>query len=319
MKSIHKKLVIFLLCLISSLSLVPELFAYEIKEVPVEIEENFVLQPSKVEVKLKPGETTEKEITITNRTSGEKIFNVKVEDFSGSDDPSKTVIILGDERGPYSLKDYLKPEVDEFVLKPKEQIRFKVKVELPSDATPGGLFGTVLISSGNQVNTENGESSGTTIVSELASLFFVRVEGDVVEEGTLEDFRISGTQGFWREKAPEDFEILFRNKGNVYLNPYGYIEIKNLFGMKVAELEVQPYFSLPDSLRARKIFWQGGNMFGKYTATVYLNRGYENIVDEKSTTFWVIPLKTIGIIFVIVFGILCIGRWFLSKYQITRK
>ena len=296
-------------------------FAYEIKEASVDIEENFVLQPGKIEVEINPGGEAEKTLTVTNRTSKTKLFNIKISDFSGSDNPSNAVVIHKDgEKGPYSLKDYIKPELTEFTLKPKEQIIFSVLISIPKDATPGGLFGTILVSSGNTLSRDQElQSGGTNIISELAALLFVRVSGKAIENGELRDFKIAGGRKYWFDKSPESFDILYKNDGNVYLNPYGYIQIKNIFGGDIAKLEVEPYFSLPDSLRLRKIQWSGSNLFGKYSATLHLNRGYEDIVDKKTVTFWVIPTMPIVYVFSGLFIIILVIKLILSKFKITIK
>jgi hypothetical protein len=60
-------------------------------------------------------------------------------------------------------------------------------------------------------------------------------------------------------------------------------------------------------------------LFGRYTATAYINRGYDNIVDEVSVSFWVLPWKVIGgaflIIFLTIFGI----RTFLKRFEFKRR
>ena len=90
----------------------------------------------------------------------------------------------------------------------------------------------------------------------------------------------------WYEKGPIKMNILFNNTGSIHLNPYGEIRIHNLFGEEVGFIELEPWFALPKSLRSREVTWDRELLFGRYTATAYVNRGYDDIVDEVSTTFW---------------------------------
>ena len=179
-------------------------FAYEIRGVNVETHGDFVLSPAKIDVALEPGSTATEYLTVTNRQEKEMTFSVGIEDFKGSQDPGKAIFLLGQEKGPYSLKDFLKPEVLTFTLKPKQMITFPVAVSVPKDASPGGLYGSVLISSVPPA----GGAGGAIAVSRLGALFFVRVNGDAHEEGKLMNFNLNGASQFFYQKGPFSFEFL---------------------------------------------------------------------------------------------------------------
>jgi len=294
------------------------LYAFTIQDVSVEEQGDFILEPAKIEVELSAGESMTKSIVITNRTGETRTFNIEIEDFTGSQDPSRTVVLLGNKEGPYTLRDYLKPEVREFVIKSKQKIILPVTITAPFDAEPGGRYGSILVSSYSPGNIEEG-ASGTKVISRLGALFFVRVSGDVNEEGALEDFRIGGDKRFFGDKGPDSFELLFRNDGSVHLNPYGFIRVTNIAGVSVDEIEVEPYFALPDSLRFREIAWSKELLLGRYKATAFINRGYDDIVDEQSLIFWVIPWKIVVSTLVIIVLIALIVKWFFSRFEFKKK
>jgi hypothetical protein len=162
---------------------------------------------------------------------------------------------------------------------------------------------------------------GTTrspIIARIGTLFFITVPGAVEKSGELKDFSVVGDK-IWYEKGPIDLSVLFENKGSVHLNPYGEIRIKNFFNEEVGFVELDPWFSLPKSLRSREVSWDRELLFGRYTATAYINRGYEDVVDEMSTTFWVLPWKIVGGIFFTLFIILFSIRFFLKTFEFKRK
>jgi hypothetical protein len=287
----------------------------------VEVRNDFVLGPGKTELFMDPGDSQGRELVVTNRTGRDVLFKIEVEDFVGSRDPSRTTILLGDERGPYSLRDYLNIERGEFTLKHGERARVAVTVRVPFDAEPGGRYGTVLLSAQpppGSLETEAGAArGGAKIITRLGTLFFVRVSGDIAEDGSLKAFRTLGKKFF--SSGPIPFEVLYENNGSVHLNPYGIIEITNILGRKVGEIEVDPWFAMPDSLRFREIKWNKTFLFGRYQAQAKINRGYGDIIDEAGAIFWVIPWRILLAIFATLFLIVLFVKSILSRFEFKRK
>ncbi len=296
--------------------------AIEIKDAPVEIRNDFVLEPAKQEVILKPGEKTTKTLSVTNRTDRQQTFTVSIEDFQGSKDPGRVVVLLGNDKGPYSLKDYIKPEVSTFKLGSKQTATINVAINIPADAEPGGKFASVLVSSQPSNTSADTNDNEARTISRLGALYFVRVAGHVKEDADLKDFRLSGSSKPFYEKGPFTFEALFENNSSVHLIPQGHIEVKNMFGHKVKDLDIPPFFSLPASLRSATVTWDSGFALGRYTATAVIDRGYQenpDVTDTKTIAFWVLPWKIlVGIILaiIIVFFIL---RKVTGSFEIKRK
>lgn len=300
-------------------------FAYQVtthEDIP--IFNDFVVGPTKHEFFLEPGQTGSVELSVMNRLGREMQFQVNVEDFTGSYDPEQTVVLLGDTKGPYSLRDYVKPEITEFTLSHGQKIYFKVEVAIPEDAEAGGRYGAVVVSTNPSPPALAGQpeaaTSGIQIKTRIASLFFVRVPGEVQEQGFLKNFQLENPPkyGFYN-RGPIEFGIAFQNDGSVHLVPYGIIEVRNLLGKKVGETKVDPYFAMPSSLRTRKVTWDKPWLFGRYKAALFLNRGYGDIVDQMSVNFWVIPWKILVAI-VAAAVVLALFFWFvLRKIEIRVK
>lgn len=295
--------------------------AYQVetlKDVPVE--NDFVLGGGKVELFLNPGEKYIKEITVTNRLGKRMDFEINIEDFKGSRNIEQSVVLLGNEKGPYSLKDYLKPDITKFTLDHGQRMMIEVEVDIPPDAEPGGLYGSVLVSAHPPLSAESIEAEKAkgqiSLITRLGSLFFVRIKGAAREDASLKEFK---TINNFYEKTPIPFQIIFENNGSVHLTPSGKIEIKNLLGKKIDEVDVDLFFALPDSLKYREIKWDKGLLLGRYTAVLSLNRGYRNIIDQKTISFWVIPWKEIIIGIIILAIIVRFLWWFGSKFELKRK
>jgi hypothetical protein len=269
-------------------------FAYQIEKVNLTgtPSGDFILGPGKIELWMDPGEKETKVISITDRIAGEMNFKITTEDFKGTNDLENPVALLGGEKGPYSLKDYLKPEVSEFILKYGEKITIPVEISIPQNAEPGGLYGSVLVETNPVAEQSQSGKEGVRVVSRLGALFFVRINGNIVENAGLKDFR---TDRFFYEKGPVLFDIAMENKGSAHLVPYGIIEIKDMLGRVAGRVEADPWFVMPGSIRTREIKWDSNWLFGRYGASLKVNRGYQNIVDEKTIYFWVLPWKVLAI------------------------
>lgn len=295
--------------------------AFTIERVSLETAANdFMLSPAKVEISASPDDIVTRTISVTNRTDQAMRFVVSVEDFVGSNEKDSDVVLLGDDEGAYSLRNFIEPEVGHFTLASGERIMFDVSVTPPPGFSGGGLYGAVIVASDPDDDTAEA-TGGARVVSRLASLFFVRVPGDTLESGHILDFRISGPRQVFSDRGPFVFEVLFENDGSVHLVPYGVIEIRNMFGAVVAELPIDPYFALPDSTRFREIVWDAAPLFGRYEATLLLNRGYDDHVDERQVTFLVLPSKIVGgAFFTFVLLIVLLLLWYVrTRAEMRRK
>jgi hypothetical protein len=293
--------------------------AYVIEDlVNVENMNDFMLSPAKVEIFLNPGDKTTKQLQITNRLGRDLEISLEVEDFTGSKVPNEALVLLGDKKGPYSLKDYITTEINDFVLSHGQRMILPVEISVPQDAETGGLYGSLLVSGKLAKEDDQQDASGTEIVTRLGTLFFVKVGGNELESGDLKKFGTMLGDKFF-QKGPISFEVLFENSGNVHLLPYGVIEITNMFGKTSSQIVIDPWFVMPDSLRAREIIWDDGSLFGRYTAHLQLNRGYGNVIDEAKVNFWVIPWKMF-ILAIIILILLVFGAYQLfRKFEIKRK
>jgi hypothetical protein len=180
-------------------------FAYEIQNLgDVGTQRDFVVGPGKIELWMDPGEKKTEHFYITNRLGQEMTFKVKLEDFKGSRDPAQTTVLLGEEKGPYSLRDYLKPEITEFTLKHGERMILPVEISIPKDAEPGGLYGSVLVSTNppKAALQEEKEKAVTQmrVISQISTLLFIRVKGDVKEEGLLTNLKADKVEKKFYEK-----------------------------------------------------------------------------------------------------------------------
>jgi hypothetical protein len=282
---------------------------------------DFVVGPGKADLTINPGESKTVMMTVTNRTGERRRFNLTREDTQGSKEIESTVMLLGDDRGPYSLKDYISYASASFELGHNERALVPVTVTIPQNAEPGGLYGSVLVDT-VAIDAQPGDSMGTVpqsaIIARIGTLFFITIPGAADKQGSLLDFTTVPTKKFYQE-GPVTFGLLFENTGGIHLAPYGELRIQNIFGEEIGFLELEPWFVLPSATRLREVVWDRELLLGKYTATVYINRSYDNQIDERSYTFWVLPWKPIAIAFGVLFIFFFTVRGVFRNFEFKRK
>ncbi len=279
---------------------------------------DFVVGPGKLELALKPGETRTFEVDIANRLGLTQTFALSKEDITGSNDASKSVVLLGDDRGPYSLKDMLTLASATVSVPRASEARIPVTVRVPANATPGGLYGSVVVETipaKDSTATVAGVSGTSPVVTRVAVLIFVRVLGPATESGSLKKFTLGSGQSVLWDSKPLTFDLLFQNDGTVNLDPSGLITVTSMFGTTVDAVAVEPWFALPGSLRSREVTWNPGLLLGRYVAHVSVNRGYGAAADQMDVVFWVIPWKALVAGLIILAGVAGIVLWLMRSIR----
>lgn len=279
---------------------------------------DFVVGPAKIEVSARPGESQIAYITVANRTGERREFNITTEDFSGSDTEDQAFVLLGDDSGPYSLRDYISTPGTSVTLDHNQRARIPVTISVPANAEPGGLYGGVLVNTLMADESQPDDTAQTPIIARIGTLFFVTVPGDVVREGQLESVQTIPNKS-WFQKGPIRFSVLFKNTGSIYLAPSGTISVKNFFGTELSKAEIETWFAMPQSTRFREVVWDRENLFGRYTATIEVDRGYDGITDVQTVSFWVIPWKFIIFGFIGLTLLILIVRYLIQSFEFKRK
>ncbi len=178
-----------------------------------------------------------------------------------------------------------------------QDIPFTLRV--PENAAPGGHYAAILV--GTKPLKENLEGSGISVSSLISSLLFVEVQGDIREEGRIREFKTDKSV----YQTPEaKLTLTFENSGNVHVQPRGKIRIYNMWGKERGDIPINEGSEfgniLPKSSRSYVFVWKGEkNAFeaGRYKAEASITYGRERPEQvTQAVYFWIIPLKSIGLI-----------------------
>ena len=269
-----------------------------------------------------PGQTLNAQISLRDVSSTPLIVTAAVNDFvaDGEDGTPKILIDEDTETSPYSLKDWVAP-LSELLLQPRQIENLPVTINIPADAAPGGYFGVVRFTA----TPPDLEGTGVSLSASLGALILLRVNGDAKEAMTIEQFGIhngNGNLGSLFESTPITFMQRLKNTGNVHQQPAGQVTIIDMFGKKVAAVNVNlpPRNILPNSIRKFEQKLDSsviGNkqLFGKYTAQLRVVYGANKDVITSETTFWVIPYKLIGLAIIVLVGGFIALRIMIRRYN----
>lgn len=255
----NSRLLIFTLLWFSPLTLVQAL----------DLNDSITLSPSKIEITADPNQSLRREFTIKSYTTEDLNVSLRFEN-----------LVEGDA-SKYPLTPYLSASKRNFTLPAQGQVIVPIIINLPADIPPGGFYGTALFSI-TQINDEE-ETGEARVVTRLAPLLFLRVNGEVKESGSLLDAKF----------IDQTFYLTYENTGNIYLNPYGVIEVKNKLSKKQFTLQVDPWFVLPGATRIREIELPESLGAGWYEAKIKLHRGYGEITDTREVNFFVVTPTTL--------------------------
>lgn len=270
--------------------------------------EGLTISPPILELTLKPGETSNQIIKITNPT--EKIVEVYpvVMNFSAKGETGEpTFTAAADEESKFALAKWIKFNQTKLALTPEQVVEFNYQIEAPLGAEPGGHYGVVFFAT--EPPKAKGDVSQVSIASMIGSLILVKVPGNIIEKGFLEEF--SANRFYF--KPPVNFVTRVSNLGNVHFKPKGEIMIKDFWGNKKENLIVNESKGnvLPDSTRRFDNKWPAPGFWtiGKFSANLKLIYGESEKTLDSKIVFWLIPWWLIIALIVIIILVIILIIW----------
>lgn len=280
------------------------------------------ITPIRSDIEVKPGESRQVQISVSNLTSSPLTMQLIENDFIAGDESGGPALVLdADTYAPtHSLKRFMTP-LDNITVPAKQTQSVKVTIKVPENAQAGGYFGAVRF-----VPVSPSSDGQISVGASAASLILLTVPGDVTEELELKDFSVKqGAVGgkVFRDDNSLNTSIRLENKGNIQIGPFGKVTVMR--GDKVvSETDFnhqQPRdVILPDSIRRWDIPVEVEDKPGKYRILATIAYGQDNKTIEVSTIFWIIPLWLIISIISAVAGLmaLMIAAWVYIKRRRRR-
>jgi hypothetical protein len=266
------------------------------------------ISPARFEIETDPGSEVRGEVILMNEQSEVKTFYSSFENFEANGDSGTPNFVPGNE----GLASWMTTEPS-VTLNPGEEKTVSFNIKVPSDARPGGHFAALFFGT----NKVNSAESNISVGARIGMLVLLRVSGEVKEDGGISDVGTESKEIIF-SKLPVVLTYTFNNNGDDRLNPKGKIIIRNIFGIKVEELNANPSDGniLPKSSRKYKINWGQDAYtsgffksalyelrhfaFGPYKVTVDVAYGAKGELRDKESKFiWFVPWQLITIVFLL--------------------
>lgn len=274
------------------------------------------LSPSLIEEGADPGETLDKEISVTNLSDTEQTYYLLKRDIVTVRDGGVPVYAEpGIEKTGFELTEWLTLSEEEITLLPGEKRDVAVSIAVPQDASPGSHFGGIFIS----MQPPRLRQVGASVGYEVANIVSIRISGDVTESALIRSFR---TDNLVYGSTDVTFKAEIENKGNILIRPIGPVEVFNMFGEQVVTMTMNDSQSgvFPFTKRDFEVNWEDqGIGFGRYQAVLAMAYGSEGRQATISSTvsFWILPMNIITPALIIL-AILLLTAYFGVKMYIRR-
>ncbi len=255
------------------------------------------VSPTLFQMNATPGQVWQSEIRVINVNNYDITVYPQVVNFApqGEAGQGDFIPIFASETNGQTLAEWVDISKEGITIPKQQTVSVPFTIKCPQNAAPGGHYAAILIGTRP---ADGGAESALKTAQFVSSLFFVRVAGDVVESGTIREFRTTASV---LQTPDVDFEVRFQNTGNVHLQPQGDISIYNMWGEERGTIPInhQTHFGnvLPQSIRKFNFTWKSEESafdIGRYRAVVTLGFGEDKKNFVTSTTyFWIVPYKEI--------------------------
>lgn len=310
--SLATSIVLVVVILSASFSALPALAANSTASGPGN---GFRISPPRYELNIARGASQTVSIFVENLANSQVTAKPIVNDFvAGSQENGDPQLILDPAKSsPGNSFKPLVQSIPNAILAAQERKEIKVTLSVPANAAAGGYYGAIRF----QPVYNSSSPANVSITASVGTLFLVTVPGNLTQKLDLASFNAThkGKSGSIFNSGPISIVTRLHNAGNIHVQPFGKILVKNTFGKVVATVELNNASPrgnvLPGTTRKFENALGLKHMLGRYTAQGNLAYGDNGNIISTQTTFYVIPyVLIIIVVLLIIFLIFILPRLF---------
>jgi LysM repeat protein len=245
------------------------------------------------------GKSKNDSIRIINNKSETIVAKLYAADATTTSDGS--FALLSEEAPREDVGSWVKLAADEIEVPPNSEKSVPFTITIPGDADVGDHMGGIIM---QEVEGEDNAISGTgvKIITRVGVRIYETVPGEVKKDFEITRFdwrpEIKQKRNFLKDildiNKRTAFIVGLKNKGNVRLTPKATIEVRNIFGKKVADLQNKEIGNIfpGKSNNDATIYWESVPFFGRYKATLAASFFEEGVGSgTREIIIWAFPYR----------------------------
>jgi hypothetical protein len=269
------------------------------------------VQPSTVDERADPGTALDGVLTVTNQDGGKQTYYVATRNIDDMDDSGRPNFSKNPPTDPMELASWIKLSKSAVELEQGQSDEVPYRIEVPAEASPGSYFAAIFVTR----EAENPTESGAGVGFQVASLINLRVNGNALEGIMIREF--SSDKSFYTKPSVR-FNTRIENTGTVHERPMGIISITNMLGKKVGQVVLNENGGgvMPRTDRTFQTEWSTDSFtLGRYSAIASVAFGdTQKQTITRELTFWVIPVKEVGLVLGLVVLVALLITWSMRRY-----
>lgn len=273
-------------------------------------------------LRVKPGEKIQTSVRVRNGSSEAMTVKSLAQDFIVDMGGETPIPVNENISNRWSLASWVivSPSVQE--VQAGETATINLIIEVPDDALAGGHYAMIThqpyTGSTEQPTNSLTQSPAASLQQRVGTLLYITVDGPINEAAFLRELNFPQ----FSEYGPVPFSFTVDNQSDIHIRPQIGVEIYNLFGKKVDNIEMETKNIFPFIERDFSGQWDRIWGFGPYTAKAVMSYGSTGQVVAVTTTFWLLPvtiLMAIGIILMVMIAIFILIRRHLQHRGLSQQ
>jgi len=250
-----------------------------------------IVGPVRQELFLDPGETDNVEVRFYNQTEQPINGIINVVDFvvSSSDGGPKLIDDPAGASPKYSGAKWVSIPYNQVTIAPTNRVSVPVQIAIPQNAAPGGRYVAIYFQPTGASKTS---TSGTGVSSRVASLLYIRINGEITENAIITRFFAPS----FFEYGPLTVSTEILNRGDYHIRPKAVVALTNAFGGLVDQTMLREENIFPETSRILNTEVGPKWLFGRYKLSLMGSYGASGKAIEAVAYVWVMPWRVIAIV-----------------------
>jgi len=235
----------------------------------------FGISPIRVEQEGKPGDSLTDVFYVRNNAAAPIRIKVYTENWRLREDG--VPVFIGTQPVPYSCREWIKVNPQDFRLLPNEVKSVRYTVAIPAEASPAGYHASVSFENVPDISPGKKESR-MIFTGKIAAAIYVKV-GKVEPVAQILDLKLL------KDKGASYAVLVIKNPGKTHFRTQGGVEIYDASGRKTLQAEIPNEVVLPESQREVKCPLPKEPPPGTYKAVCRLDIGRAELLGFEKEWF----------------------------------